>query len=120
MQEREDGLKVYYEPVEGHQYFMGVDVSRGQDLDYHAVTIIDISDETYKVVAQFRNNELSPYLFPNLIYRMATHYNNAYILTEINDLGQEITDILHNEFEYDNLLTGDRDWETDTATVHCF
>ena len=104
MQEREDGLKVYYEPVEGHQYFMGVDVSRGQDLDYHAVTIIDISDETYKVVAQFRNNELSPYLFPNLIYRMATHYNNAYILTEINDLGQEITDILHNEFEYDNLL----------------
>ncbi len=103
-QEREDGLKVYYEPEPEHLYFMGVDVSRGQDLDYHAVTIIDVTAAPYKVVAQYKNNQLSPYLLPNLIYAMGKRYNDAYILTEVNDLGQEIVDILHNEFEYENLL----------------
>jgi|TARA_E500000318_G_scaffold1065_1_gene1371 hypothetical protein len=103
-QEREDGLKVYYEPEPEHLYFMGVDVSRGQDLDYHAVTIVDVTATPYKVVAQYKNNQLSPYLLPNLIYAMGKRYNDAYILTEVNDLGQEIVDILHNEFEYENLL----------------
>ena len=103
-QEREDGLKVYYEPEPEHLYFMGVDVSRGQDLDYHAVTIVDVTAAPYKVVAQYKNNQLSPYLLPNLIYAMGKRYNDAYILTEVNDLGQEIVDILHNEFEYENLL----------------
>jgi hypothetical protein len=103
-QEREDGLKVYYEPEPEHLYFMGVDVSRGQDLDYHAVSIIDVTTSPYKVVAQYKNNQLSPYLLPNLIYAMGKRYNDAYILTEVNDLGQEIVDILHNEFEYENLL----------------
>ena len=60
-QEREDGLKVYDEPIEGHQYFMGVDVARGQDLDYHAVTIIDITESPYKVVAQYKNNQIAPF-----------------------------------------------------------
>jgi len=103
-QEREDGLKVYYEPEPEHLYFMGVDVSRGQDLDYHAVTIVDVTSAPYKVVAQYKNNQLSPYLLPNLVYAMGKRYNDAYILTEVNDLGQEIVDILHNEFEYENLL----------------
>tara|TARA_R100000234_G_scaffold115079_1_gene90735 strand:- start:5711 stop:7354 length:1644 start_codon:yes stop_codon:yes gene_type:complete len=103
-QEREDGLKVYYEPEPEHLYFMGVDVSRGQDLDYHAITIVDVTAAPYKVVAQYKNNQLSPYLLPNLIYAMGKRYNDAYILTEVNDLGQEIVDILHNEFEYENLL----------------
>ena len=104
MQEREDGLKVYYEPEPDHIYFMGVDVSRGKDLDYHAITIIDVTAAPYKVVAQYKNNELSPYLLPNLIYAMGKRYNDAYILTEVNDLGQEIVDIMHNEMEYENLL----------------
>ena len=103
-QEREDGLKVYYEPEPEHIYFMGVDVSRGKDLDYHAITIIDVTAAPYKVVAQYKNNELSPYLLPNLIYAMGKRYNDAYILTEVNDLGQEIVDIMHNEMEYENLL----------------
>ena len=103
-QEREDGLKVYYEPEPDHIYFMGVDVSRGKDLDYHAITIVDVTAAPYKVVAQYKNNELSPYLLPNLIYAMGKRYNDAYILTEVNDLGQEIVDIMHNEMEYENLL----------------
>ena len=104
LQEREDGLKVYHEPIEGHQYFMGVDVARGQELDYHAVTIVDITESPYKVVAQYKNNQIAPFLLPNLLYAMGTRYNNAYILTEVNDIGQEIVDIMHNEMEYENLL----------------
>tara|TARA_R100001460_G_scaffold2761_2_gene8698 strand:- start:1466 stop:3109 length:1644 start_codon:yes stop_codon:yes gene_type:complete len=103
-QERTDGLKVYEEQKEGHIYFMGVDVARGQGEDYHAATIIDITEEPYKVVAQYKNNELAPFLLPNMLFPMAKRYNNAHVLVEINDIGQEVTDILHNEMEYENLL----------------
>ena len=103
LHEREDGLKVYSEPKENHFYFMGVDVSRGQEIDYHAITIIDMTESPYKVVAQYKNNELAPFLLPNMIYVMAKRYNNANVLVEINDIGQEITDILHNDMEYENI-----------------
>ena len=105
LQEREDGLKVYADPKENHFYFMGGDVSRGQEIDYHAITIVDMTESPYKVVAQYKNNELAPFLLPNMIYVMAKRYNNANVLVEINDIGQEITDILHNDMEYENILT---------------
>ena len=70
----------------------------------HAVTVVDITESPYKVVAQYKNNQIAPFLLPNLLYAMATRYNNAYILTEVNDIGQEIVDIMHNEMEYENLL----------------
>ena len=36
---------------------------------------------------------------------MASHYNDAYILVEINDIGQQVADILNSEIEYENLLS---------------
>ena len=104
-QERDDGLKIYEEPIDGHMYFMGVDVSRGQEIDYHATTIIDMTETPYRVVAQYRNNKMPPFLLPNMLYPMAKKYNDAYMMIEINDIGQEISDILHNDMEYENLLT---------------
>jgi hypothetical protein len=100
----DNGLKVYEEPLKGHTYVMTVDSSRGNHLDYHAFVVIDITRTPYKVVATFRNNEMSPMVYPNAIYPVAKKYNDAFVLVEINDIGGQVADLLYNELEYDNVL----------------
>jgi hypothetical protein len=99
-----DGLSVYSRPQYDHHYVMVVDTSRGVGQDYHAFTVIDVSEMPYRVVATFRNNEIAPMVYPNAIYPIARQYNNAYVLVEINDIGQQVADILHDDLEYDNIV----------------
>jgi len=99
-----DGVNVYHTPQEGHVYIACCDVSRGVGGDYHAMSVVDISTKPYEVVATYRNNKLSPLLYPNLIYNMAVQYNDAYVLVEINDIGQQVADILYYDLEYENIL----------------
>ena len=99
-----DGLKVYREPEKDHIYLMSVDVSRGLGKDYHAFSIIDITEVPYKIVATFRNNMISPMVLPTIINAIGKFYNEAQCLVEINDIGQQVVDILHNDYEYDNLV----------------
>ena len=99
-----EGFEVHEKPIEDHTYVMCVDVSRGQGIDYHAFTIVDITKIPYKVVAKFRNNTMSPLVYPNAIYPAAKQYNDAHILVEINDIGGQVADILHAEMEYEHLL----------------
>jgi hypothetical protein len=100
----ENGLKVYEEPKIGHTYVMTVDTSRGTGHDYHAFVIVDITRAPYTVVVTFRNCEISPIIYPNVIFPVAQKYNEAYILVEINDIGAQVADILHKELEYENVL----------------
>jgi hypothetical protein len=99
-----EGLRVYARPQPNHKYVLVVDTSRGQGQDYHAFSVVDVSQIPYRVVATFRNNQLAPMLYPNAIYPIARQYNNAYVLVEINDIGQQVADILHDDLEYDNLI----------------
>jgi hypothetical protein len=101
----EQGVWIYEYPQKDHLYVMVIDTSRGQNIDYHAFVIVDITTIPYKVVSTFKNNEISPIIYPNLIYPMARKYNDAYVLVEINDIGSQIADILHQDFEYDNILS---------------
>ena len=104
VEKTDDGIKVYEKSKEDHQYVMCVDVSRGKELDYHAITVIDITETPYKVVCSFRNNTMSPMVLPNLVFRIGNKYNAAHALIEINDIGAQVADILHHELEYDNIL----------------
>lgn len=105
IQKTQNGLWVFQQPKEDHTYAMIIDTSRGQSIDYNAFILIDISEIPYKVVATFKNNEISPIVYPNLIYPVAKKYNDAYILVEINDIGSQVADILYQEFEYENILS---------------
>ena len=58
----------------------------------------------YTLVGKFKNNTISPMLFPDVIVKAAKDYNNAYILVETNDIGGQISDIIHSEHEYENIL----------------
>ena len=100
-----ESVKIFKEPEPNHVYTISVDVSRGIGNDYSAFVIVDCSVVPYQVVATFRNNVISPMLFPNVILEAARKYNNAFCLVEINDIGQQVADILHHDLEYENIMT---------------
>ena len=98
------GLAIYEEPKPRNQYIITVDVSRGIGKDYSAFTVINVSEFPYKVVAKYQNNEISPMVFPNTIYETATHFNQAMVLVEVNDIGEQVGAILYNDLEYEDLI----------------
>jgi hypothetical protein len=101
---RNAGLDVYKEPIKDHNYIMTVDVARGVEKDYSAFTIFDTTEFPYQLVAKYRNNQIKPMLFPNIIKDVAISYNKAFVLVEVNDLGEQVGQILHMDLEYDNIL----------------
>ena len=96
-------LKIYEETQKGHEYIMLVDVSKGRGQDYSTFNLIDISSRPFKQVAVYRNNLISPLLFPNIIYKWANSYNKAYVVIESNDQGSLVTNGLYHDLEYENM-----------------
>ena len=101
---RNAGLDIYEHPKEEHNYLITVDVARGLGNDYSAFIIFDITEFPYKVVGKYRNNEIKPMLFPNIIHDVAKGYNDAWLLIEVNDIGDQVANILHFDLEYENVL----------------
>jgi hypothetical protein len=83
---------------------MTVDVSKGRSQDYSTFTIIDVTEETFEQVCVFRDNNLSPLLFPDLIYKYAKTYNEAYVVIESNDQGAVVCNGLYYDLEYENMF----------------
>lgn len=98
------GLDIYEEPVKDHEYIMTVDVSRGMKLDYSAFIVVDITSYPHRLVAKYRNNTIKPMLFPDVIVRAAKKYNKAWILCEVNDIGDQVASMVFYDMEYENLL----------------
>ena len=101
---RNAGLDVYFEPERDHDYVVTVDVARGVGGDYSAFVVVDITNFPHKLVAKYRNNEIKPMLFPNVIWEVAKSYNAAFVLCEVNDVGDQVASILNYDLEYQNLL----------------
>ncbi len=98
------GLDVYEGVQTDHNYVVTVDVARGVGNDYSAFTVIDITTFPHQLVAKYRNNEIKPMLFPSIIHDIARNYNMAYILCEVNDVGDQVASILNYDLEYENVL----------------
>ena len=98
-----DGLDIYEKPSAGHTYCMVCDVAKGVGGDYSSFQIIDITETPYRVVGKYRDNQISPILYPSVIYKVGKEYNNAYVLLEIN-ISEQVAHILYSEMEYENIL----------------
>jgi hypothetical protein len=98
------GLDLYDKPQEGHTYVLTADVSRGTKNDYSAFIVFDVSQMPYKIVAKYRDNEIKPLLFPTKIYDIARAYNQAFVLIEVNDIGEQVATTMQFDLEYDNLI----------------
>jgi len=94
---------IYEEAIPKHEYVVTVDVAKGRGQDYSTCNVVDISTRPFKQVAVYRNNLISPILFPDFIYKFAKAYNNAYVVVEANDAGQVVCNGLYHDLEYENL-----------------
>ena len=101
---QKNGLDIYEDVDKKHSYVCIVDTARGRGQDYSAFSIIDVTKFPYIQVAKYRDSNISPMIFPNVIENVCKHYNNAYVLVEINDIGGQVADIIHYNLEYENLF----------------
>tara|TARA_R110002153_G_scaffold97667_1_gene232549 strand:- start:2800 stop:4446 length:1647 start_codon:yes stop_codon:yes gene_type:complete len=98
------GLDMYERPNPLNTYVLIADVSRGTNNDYSAFIVFDVSTVPYKICAKYRNNEIKPMLFPNIIHDVAKAYNQAYVMVEVNDIGEQVASSLQFDLEYENLI----------------
>ena len=98
------GLDVYEQPKEGNTYLLTADVSRGVANDYSAYIVFDVSQVPYRIVAKYRDNEVKPLIFPQKIHQVAKAYNGAFVLVEVNDIGEQVANSMHYDMEYDNMI----------------
>jgi len=99
-----NGLFMYHSAEQNRNYVCVVDVSRGKGLDYSAFQIIDTTKMPYQQVCVFRDNYITPVEYAEMIHRTVKHYNEAAVLIEVNDIGEQVSDLLHHDFEYENIL----------------
>jgi hypothetical protein len=102
--ELRNDVRYYKVPVEGHSYVMTVDVSKGRGQDYSTFTIFDTSVMPFEQVAVYRNNNISPLLFPDIIVRCAKLYADALVIIENNDAGHVVCNTVYHEYEYENTF----------------
>ena len=98
------GLDMYEKPQHGSTYVLVADVARGTKNDYSAFIVFDVSTVPYQIVAKYRDNEIKPMLFPNIIHDVAKAYNMAYVMVEVNDIGEQVATALQFDLEYENLI----------------
>ena len=99
-----NNLDVYEQPKKNRTYALVADTAQGKGVDYSAFSVFDVSEMPYKQVAVYRDNQISPMLYPNVIYNVGNKYNNAHVLVEVNDIGSQVADTLHYDLEYENIM----------------
>ena len=99
-----EGLMQYQQPQKDKVYVMVCDVSRGKGLDYSAFQLMDVTQMPYQQVCVYRSNNIGPADYVEVIHRVAKAYNNASVLIEVNDIGEQVSHSLHYDFGYENVL----------------
>lgn len=99
-----NGLRLYEEYEKGHQYVCVVDVSRGKGLDYSAFSILDVTKMPYRQVCSFKDNLITPIEYAEVLYRACKRFSECAVLVEVNDIGQQVSEVLHYDYEYENIL----------------
>lgn len=90
---------VWEEPKEGHQYIMGVDVSRGDGEDSSTITVVDFT--TMEQVMEYQGK-----IQPDLLAQIVEEYGNLYKAYTVVDVtgGMGVSTVLKLlEFEYKRL-----------------
>lgn len=90
--------------VPANKYAIVADVSRGKGLDYSAFSVFDITKVPYRQVAAYRDNNITPTDYAHYIYKTALLYNEAIVLVEINDIGEQVSSYMMEQLEYGNVL----------------
>jgi hypothetical protein len=92
MTDKDGLLKVWKEPIPGHQYTIGGDVSEGfTKSDFSCLDVVD--NATGEQVAQW-HGKVAPDQLAYVAFHLGTRYNRALLAVERNDPGRSVIDKL--------------------------
>ena len=112
-----NGLWIWKEPVIGHKYVMGVDVSRGDSEDFSSIQIIDF-DEREQVLEYV--GKTPPDILAEIAYKWATMYS-AYIVVDITggmgvSTSRKLQELGYRDLYVDGVELGNK-WKFDPKTA---
>ncbi len=94
----------YKKPDPERKYIASLDCSEGRGQDYHALHIIDVTDEKWEQVAVLHSNEISHMILPDIVYKYLMEYNEAPVYIELNSTGVSVAKSLYMDLEYENVI----------------
>ena len=94
----------YKRPDPERKYIASLDCSEGRGQDYHALHIIDVTDEKWEQVAVLHSNEISHMILPDIVYKYLMEYNEAPVYIELNSTGVSVAKSLYMDLEYENVI----------------
>lgn len=103
----EGALWIWREPIEDHEYIVGVDCAEGvgETGDNSCFQIID--QVTLEQVAEFYSNTIPPHIFAQIINEIGYFYNTALIVVENANQGVAVCSSLQHDLAYENLYYED-------------
>lgn len=98
------GFYEFKAPDPERKYIATLDSAEGRGQDYHALNIIDITDDVWEQVGVLHSNTISHLIFPDIILKYLNKYNEAPIYIELNSTGVSIAKSLYMDLEYENVI----------------
>lgn len=104
----EGALWIFKEPVDGHEYIIGVDCAEGvgESADNSAFQILDVT--TLEQVAEFYSNLVPPHIFSQVLNEIGYYYNTALIVVENQNQGGAVLSALNHDLAYENIYYDDQ------------
>jgi hypothetical protein len=105
--EMQGSLKIYEKPVEHAIYVIGHDPSKGTGQNAccsQVLKIISLKPLEYTQVAVFLDSRTNVYKQADFLYKLASYYNNAYVMCENNGEGSPVVNRLWWDHEYEGLV----------------
>lgn len=91
-------------PEVGRKYIATLDSAEGRGQDYHALHIIDITDEQWEQAGVLHSNKISHLILADIIFMYLTKYNEAPVYIELNSTGVSIAKTLYIDLEYEYVI----------------
>lgn len=99
--EKQNGIKIYNEPIPGKQYIIAADTSGGGiNSTYSAATVIRFDNA--EEVAELKKR-ITPPMFGQVLAELGYYYNTALLAVERNNHGHSVINTLANQLHYPNL-----------------
>lgn len=98
-------FQIFEAPRRFSKYVIGVDIGKGINQDYTVAQVIRIDNEfQLEQVALYRQNNMNPVDFCNILESVCEYYNHAALMIESNGVGEIVCYKMWNELEYDNMI----------------
>lgn len=105
-------VRIWQEPVPGHQYVIGADTAEGlEGGDYTCAEVLDMG--TLEQVASIHGS-IAPWDFALMLNAMGLWYNKAIVAIEVNNIGHAVQDHMIRTHLYPNL----HPWKGKPDRVH--